>query len=205
MPGRQLKLCARVRIQTLKAKFESMTMKDSDSLDDFYLKINGVVTNIRALGETVAESYVVKKILRAVPPKFLQITSTIEQFGNLETMTIEETIGSLMAHEERLKGQVENSGNQQLILTEEEWLKKEKEDGKLLHTRDEWIKRSNRGGTEVYTQRPRGKDNNRGVRDKSRVRCFNCQAYGHFAAECKKPKRDKETKEEVNIAQIPDD
>lgn len=30
--------------------------------------------------------------------------STIEQFANLETMTIEEAIGSLKAHEERTQG-----------------------------------------------------------------------------------------------------
>lgn len=51
----------------------------------------------------------------------------------------------------------------------------------------------------------RGKNTFRGVRDKSKVRCFRCLGYGHFAAECKKPRRDKEQKEEVNIAQIPND
>lgn len=76
------------------------------------MRLNGLVTNIRALGENIEEPYVVKKLLRAVPSKFLQIASTIEQFGNLKTMTVEETVGSLKAHEERLKGQVENSGGQ---------------------------------------------------------------------------------------------
>lgn len=37
------------------------------------------------------------------------------------------------------------------------------------------------------------------------MRCFNCSAYGHYAAECQKPRREKETKEEANFAQIPDD
>lgn len=50
------------------------------------------------------ESYVVKKLLRAVPSKFLHITSTIEQFGDLKTMYVEEAMGSFKANEERLKG-----------------------------------------------------------------------------------------------------
>lgn len=54
-----------------------------------------MVTNIRALGEEIPEAYVVKKFLVGVPSKFLQIASTLEQFGNLDTMTFEETIGSL--------------------------------------------------------------------------------------------------------------
>lgn len=68
------------------------------------MKLNGLVTNIRALEEKIEETYVVKKMLRDVPTKFLKIASTTEQFGNLETMSIEETVGSLEAHEERMRG-----------------------------------------------------------------------------------------------------
>ncbi|XP_074327209.1 uncharacterized protein LOC141665122 [Apium graveolens] len=92
------------KVQTLKAEFETLSMKETELLDDICMKLNGLVTNIRALGEDVKETYVVKKLLRAVPQKFLQIASTMEQFGNLETMKVEEVIGSLKAHEERIKG-----------------------------------------------------------------------------------------------------
>lgn len=99
--------------------------------DELCSKLNGLVTNIRALGEEIQVTYVVKKMLRVVPTKFLQIVSTIEQFGNPETMTIEETVGSLKAHKERLKGQVESGGGK-LLLTAEEWTKREKDEEKLL-------------------------------------------------------------------------
>lgn len=92
-------------------------------INDFSIKLNAPVTNICALGETIEETYVVKKLFRAMPSKFLQITSPIDQFGNLEEMSVEETIGSLKAHEERLRGQTENTGGQ-LMLTEEEWMGK---------------------------------------------------------------------------------
>lgn len=62
------------------------------------------------------------------------------------------------------------------------------------------MKRSNRGGND----RIRGKDYSRDLRDKSRIRCFTCSAYGHYATECKKPKRDGDVREEAHIAQIPD-
>lgn len=83
-----------------------------------------------------------KKLLRAVPTKFLQIASAIEQFGNLDTMSVEEVVGSLRAHEERLKGPTESNEGQQLLLTEEEWQRKENAEGKLLLTREEWLRRS---------------------------------------------------------------
>lgn len=73
----------------MKAEFESLSMKKSEQIYDFCMRLNGLVTNIRAPGEEVTESYVVKKLLRSVPAKFLQITSTIEQFGDLNKMIIE--------------------------------------------------------------------------------------------------------------------
>ncbi|XP_074337576.1 uncharacterized protein LOC141674774 [Apium graveolens] len=92
----------KAKVQTLKSEFESLNMRANEQLDEFCLKLNSLVSNMRALGEEVKESYVVKKLLRAVPYKFLQIVSTLEQFGDLETLFVEEVVGSLKAHEERM-------------------------------------------------------------------------------------------------------
>lgn len=122
----------KAKAQTLKSEFELPKMKDTEQLDEFCMRLNGLVTNIRALEETVVKEYVIKKLLRVVPTKFLQIASTIEQFWNLDTMSVEEVIGSLKPHEECLNGQTENSDGQQLLLTEDEWLKRKSNDGTLL-------------------------------------------------------------------------
>lgn len=194
----------KAKVQTLKAEFENLIMKETESIDDFSMKMNDLVTNIRTLGETVEENYVVKKFLRAMPSKFLQITSSIEQFGDLEQMSVEEIIGSLKAHEERLRGQVENTGGQ-LLLTEEEWLKKESTEGQLLFTREEWMKRKKGGTEQSQGLRYRGNSSNQGGRDRSKVRCFNCSLVGHYAVECRRPRRDREPKAEVNLSQVQDD
>ncbi|XP_074341853.1 uncharacterized protein LOC141679248 [Apium graveolens] len=178
----------KARVQTLKSEFENLCMKDTETIDEFCIRLNGLVTNIRTLGETVVESYVMKKILRAAPSKFLQITSAIEQFGNLDEMSIEETVGSLKAYEERLRGQSENS-NGQLLLTEDEWTKRENNEGQLLLTREEWLKRR--------PQKPRGTSSYQGIRDKSKVKCFNCHNYGHFAAGCRQRTKFKELDEKI--------
>ncbi|XP_074347555.1 uncharacterized protein LOC141686417 [Apium graveolens] len=180
----------KAKVQTFKLEFESLKMKESEQLDDFCYKLNSLVANIRALGEAIDEEYVVKKLLRAIPTKFLQISSTNEQFGDLEKMTIEETVGLLKACEEHLKGPTD-SGVGQLLLTEEEWSKRENEESQLLLTKEEWQRRSNlknkaNGGDS------RTKEWNHGTRDKSKVQCFNCLAYDYYAANYRKPKRDKE-------------
>ncbi|XP_074363655.1 uncharacterized protein LOC141704307 [Apium graveolens] len=150
----------KARIQTLKTEFESLQMKDNDQLDDFCMRLNGLVTNIRALGEEINESYMVKKLLRA-------------------------------AHEERLKGHTEGASSQ-LLLTNDEWAKKEKDECKLLLTREEWLKRTGKTGAEST-----GYMKGRGARDKSKIKCYNYNNYGHYAAECRKPRRTREVTQEV--------
>ncbi|KAL8157792.1 hypothetical protein AgCh_002484 [Apium graveolens] len=157
------------KVQTLKSEFESLKMKEIETIDEFSMTLNGLVTNIRALGETIEENYIVKKLLRAVPTKFLQITSAMEQFGQLKEMTIEEAVGSLKAHEKRIRGQTENNGGQ-LLLAKEEWAKREASEGQLLLTKEEWLKKSNKGGADTFSgQKNRGNfSGTRGIKDKSR-------------------------------------
>ena len=87
------------------------------------------------------------KLMRVVPGKFLKITSTMEQFSDLETMTVEEAMVALKAHEEKTKGKVETNESQ-LMLTDEEWIKRENNENKLLFNQEEWLKHKNKGGTE---------------------------------------------------------
>lgn len=110
----------KARIQMLKSEFEALSMRENKQVDDFQLRMNGLVINIRALGEEMDEQYVVKKLLRAVPSRFIQITSTMKQFGNIETMSVEEAIRSLKAHEVCVRGKSE-SNEGQLIHRKEEW------------------------------------------------------------------------------------
>lgn len=120
-------------------------------------------------------------------------------------MTLEETIGSLKAYEERTQTSTEKTSGQ-LMMTEEEWTKREKNDGQqLLLTRDEWLQRSNKGGTHGNQFSRSGGSAGRFNRDKSRVKCFNCHGYGHFAANCKRVKGEKEPKSEANLVQVQDD
>ncbi|GKC97544.1 zinc finger, CCHC-type containing protein [Tanacetum coccineum] len=207
------------RVQTLKAEFEVLSMKETESVDEFATKLSNVVSNMRALGDKIKETYVVKKLLRAVPSKFLQIASTIEQFGDLDHMSIEEVVGRLKTHEERIKGHVEDD-EKKLLLTHQEWSerkKKQSEDDSKSGNKNYRVSSSYSRGR----GRGRGRGNgsgNRGGRgrgggnqqrdgycgsdknhDKSKVKCYNCQQYGHYAAECRNPRR--ERNQEANLTQ----
>lgn len=57
--------------ETWESEFEALNMKDIDRLDDFCMKLNGIISNIRILGEEMGVSCVVKRLLRAVPDRSL--------------------------------------------------------------------------------------------------------------------------------------
>lgn len=171
------------KVQTLKSEFEGLRMKETESVDDFVVRLTTIVNKIRTLGEKIKETYVVKKFLRAVPRKFLQIASTIEQFGDLKTMTVEEVIGRLKAHKERLGGFGE-AEEEHILFTRAEWKAKDK------------AEHSSRGqGCGCGCGRGRGEG-----WDKTKVRCYNCQDLGHFAYECLAKKKD-----EALLAEVQED
>lgn len=202
------------KVQTLKAEFEILKMSESETVDDFSAKIGNIVSNIRALGETMDEAYIVKKILRAASSKFVQLASTIEQFGDLDAMTFEEVVGRLKAHEVRIKVHQEPD-EKKLLMTYEEWserAKKQNNEDSKFKQRNNNSNRGGRGrgrGRINYNnssrsrgggnQQNKGNNNSSQTRDKTKVQCYNCQEYGHYAAECKNPRR--ERNHQVNLTQ----
>ncbi|XP_021602540.1 uncharacterized protein LOC110607701 [Manihot esculenta] len=149
-----------VRAQALRWELESMRMENGESVDDFTGKISTVVNKLRALGEVVNETYVVKKMLRSVSPKYLQIASTIEEFGNLSVKKIEEVTGSLKAHEERLRS-YDSRIDEHVLLTKGEW-KARAESSKTNEKRPQDMSRGRGRGSGRGRGRSRGRGGGRG-------------------------------------------
>ncbi|KAJ0975708.1 hypothetical protein J5N97_017673 [Dioscorea zingiberensis] len=188
----------KAKAQTLKTEFEIIRMKELETIDDFAIRLTGVVNQIRGLGETLKESVVVEKLLCAVPPRLVSIVSTIEQFGDLDTI-IEEVVGRLKAHEERRRI-AGGEGNEHVLLTRAEWKAKEKESGKFFPSSSS-KGRGRGGGRSQGRERGRGHSGGRGEDghdseqstkkfDKKKVKCYNCNHMGHFASECRSKKKD---------------
>ncbi|GJT89234.1 zinc finger, CCHC-type containing protein [Tanacetum coccineum] len=103
------------RLQSLMIGFQTLQMKEDDTVDAFTAKLNGYATKAKELGKTLDESLLVRKLLDSTPDRFIQIVASIEQTNDLDDITLDEIIGKLKAFEERIKlrkgGQVESQEN----------------------------------------------------------------------------------------------
>nr|GEX66754.1 ribonuclease H-like domain, reverse transcriptase, RNA-dependent DNA polymerase [Tanacetum cinerariifolium] len=76
-------------------------MKKDETIDTFTTKLTTLVNKEASLGHTMEDRTLVRKLLNAIPDRYLQIVASIEQ--NSSEMTLEETIGRLKTYEERIK------------------------------------------------------------------------------------------------------
>ena len=187
------------RAQVLRRDFENLSFEEGETVEDFALRLTGLISDLQELGDDVDEIKAVRKFLRVVPPRYAQVAISIETLVDLKTLTIEEVAGRFLAIEERLDPDTGGSGGK-LLLTEEEWHEPER--------RRQSGGGSSGGGSKGSKGKPKpkpptsvGGGQPHGGAPKRKGNCRKCRKWGHWARECYgKPKQ--ECREEANVAQV---
>ncbi|GJV36283.1 zinc finger, CCHC-type containing protein [Tanacetum coccineum] len=147
--------------------------------------VDGIINKAASVGLTYEDSTLVRKLLNAIPDRFLQIVASIEQYSDLDEMSLDETIGRLKTSEERLKYK-----NKRPVNTQESLLFTRHEDqGQQLKKRGHGGFNQSRGQENNF-KKETNNNSNKFTHDKSKVLCFKCKKYGHFANKCPSKKEE---------------
>nr|GEX53165.1 zinc finger, CCHC-type [Tanacetum cinerariifolium] len=181
----------KARLQTLKSEFELLHMKEDETIDTFTTTLTTLVNKAASLGHTIEDETLVRKLLNAVPYRYLQIVASIEQYSDLDKMTLEEAISRLKTYEERIEykigKQVDNQEN--LMFTRHE------NKGKYSRGRGRGRYKFSQGRNhenfkeekkdEETSHKNYNKNNSKKSNyDTSKLQCYKCKKIGHIAPKC---------------------
>ena len=88
-----------VKFQRLTSSFEEIRMEEDKTIDEFYAKLKDIVNLAFNLGESIAKSKIVRKILRSLPKRFHAKITAIEEVKDIDKIPLTELIGNLQTFE----------------------------------------------------------------------------------------------------------
>jgi hypothetical protein len=187
----------KARTQVPKRQLHKLQMEETESVNDYAMRMTTLVAEIRTLGGKLEEAEIVEKFFSSVTDKFTYIFGMLEQLTDIENMTITEAIGCLRMWEENSRGCQKGKGGgvNQLLYSCVDWefpSSKGRRDG-------EGSSNSKRGGNNDKGK-GKGKPQGRGKGDRSnerkprnldmsKVKCYNCNEMGHYAKNCPEPNK----------------
>ena len=172
--------------QNLRAEYESIALCDGEAIEDFALRMTGIVQRLATLGDPEPDEKVVAKYLRVVRPRYKQLAISIETPLDISQLSIEEVTGRLKAADD-VEPAPAHTASGKLLLTEEQWVEKYK-------------KKSGESGRGGSGSRGRGKGCGRGrgrgnggsssSRPPPDDSCPRCGKKGHWASDCRTKKKE---------------
>jgi hypothetical protein len=177
-------------VERLMKAFETVTFRDSESVDEFVMRINGIVSGLRELDEKIEDGRVVRKILRVLPRRMRQVAVSIQMLCDLNTMSVEELLGQLRVAEEQ--DDVEESTDPaRLLLTEQQWEARRRKGKERVRRGEE--KHVGRSGGHSEDDDDASSTCSGASRRSGRYRgrCFDCGERGHMARNCPRKKKEK--------------
>lgn len=200
------------RLQTLMFDFENLKMKEQSTVDEFASLLSGFSSKAASLGTKIDEPKLVKRFLNGLPRKFIHMVASIEQVVDLKTITFDDVVGRLKAYEERIKEEKDPAGSQgQLLFSQGESSSNHKyNNGGRGRNGSGWRGRGRGRGSGQGQYTNQNRDNGKGggskgsgqrnndnrqkpKKDKSKIQCYRCDQFGHYASSCPERKQEQES------------
>ncbi|XP_034197379.1 uncharacterized protein LOC117612848 [Prunus dulcis] len=196
-----------LKLQMVLAQFEELRMSETESISEFYGRVEMITNEAMSLGQPIDELLVVQKILRVLPSRFRAKKTTIMEVQNLNEIKLGKLIGKLKTYEMELNMEENDTkksknvalqgvndsslkGNEKSSCFEDEmalFVKKFRrilrDEGKFAREGSSASERQFRPSTDRSNER--NKDVKPFTKDfRKSVKCFTCGGIGHYVADC---------------------
>lgn len=205
----------RAKLQALRREFETLQMKDSESVTSYCARTMGIANKMRFHGEKMEYVAIVEKILRSLAPKFDYVVCSIEESKDIDALSLDELQSSLLVHEQKMNRS--SSAEEQALKasTFNHSLNSRGRGGGGSRGRGRGSRGNYNGskhffdGSKQYQNFKDGDDRYQGKGkvqdqqfDKSKVQCHRCHNFGHYKFEYyTKLPQNKEKGENSNFAE----
>jgi hypothetical protein len=179
------------KINMLVHSYELFKMKQEESISDMVTRFTNIINGLKALGKSYSNSELVRKLLRSLPSSWSPKVTAIEEAKNLNLLSLDELVGSLMTHEIKMIQDIENEDastkKKNVAFKAIQQIEDESEEDEdndeiaLIARKFHKFLRKNK----FENRRGFRRNDNRNDEDKMEsLRCFECKKVGHIKHEC---------------------
>ncbi|XP_009340704.2 uncharacterized protein LOC103932786 [Pyrus x bretschneideri] len=209
-----------VKLQCLRRDFEDTRMNDGEALSVYLTRMTDIVNQMKTLGEELSNQRLVQKILISLPKSYDSIASIIEETKDLDSIEVQDVIGTLKGYEQRLNMHSESLAEKafsSLSVTEKD--SSYKAQGNNSNQKKFW-KGKGKKWDNKHTPQSKSETNSDYTKTKCKIcdklhygvcwfkgkpKCTKCDRFGHLAKDCN-PRRNQAVnyahraeEEEVNV------
>ena len=183
-----------MQIRSLRMEFESIHMKETESMKEFLGRLMKNVSQIRVLGETLEDRRAVEKVLVGLPRRFETKICSIEDSKDITKISVNEPMNSLQIAEQRHKLRDDDTPKSALFAQSKgkARVKERKQEESPARRTDKQQQGNSSIGKEKRVPFPPCPHCNRATHAanlcwfRPNVQCRNCKKMGHMQRVCKK-------------------
>jgi hypothetical protein len=158
--------------------YELFSIEKSESIASMYDRFTLIINGLEGLGKTFSNSEKVKKILRCLPDEWEAKVTVIEEAKDLDTLSLDQLMGSLMTHEMKMNERKVAAPSKEIAL-QTSIKEGEESDKEEMVLAAKYVRNLFRQGNDFKKEVKKKED-----KKKEQIICFECKKPDHMKVDC---------------------